>query len=287
METYCAITTDSEVFGPYCLEHAREALELMSEDTTAELGEYAGGYKLDMPETDSPEHCIDCGELLETRLTDRGLDYVRDEIVKSLSEGNALGLDEDSAVYAWHVAYGDYVKERITRELDGPDVSEILDNADVLRSYLETQVWTGSISWMTNTAEFGGEEYTSDGLLDRYISADDLAADIVTECTKDVDAFIDMIEPYLAYWELPAELGAEQIGHDFSLTRNHHGTGFWDRGYGALGDWLTRCAQSFGSSSLYGYIVLDSEYATRADNGSLEFDLEHVLADTLTVYLEG
>jgi hypothetical protein len=25
------------------------------------------------------------------------------------------------------------------------------------------------------------------------------------------------------------EIGAEQCGHDFWLTRNGHGTGFWDR----------------------------------------------------------
>ena len=32
---------------------------------------------------------------------------------------------------------------------------------------------------------------------------------------------------------------AELAGHDFALTRNGHGTGFWDRGLGAIGDMLT------------------------------------------------
>ena len=43
-----------------------------------------------------------------------------------------------------------------------------------------------------------------------------------------------------------------QAGHDFWLTRNHHGAGFWD------GDWpepqateLTRAAHAFGEFSLY------------------------------------
>jgi hypothetical protein len=40
-------------------------------------------------------------------------------------------------------------------------------------------------------------------------------------------------------------------GHDFWLTRNHHGAGFWDRGYGKLGEILTDAAHSFGTYDLY------------------------------------
>jgi len=40
-------------------------------------------------------------------------------------------------------------------------------------------------------------------------------------------------------------LESEQCGHDFWLTRNRHGAGFWDRGYGQLGKDLTRAAQKF------------------------------------------
>lgn len=43
----------------------------------------------------------------------------------------------------------------------------------------------------------------------------------------------------------------EQIGHDFWLTRNGHGAGFWDRGLGELGEALSDLARSFGSSDLY------------------------------------
>lgn len=38
----------------------------------------------------------------------------------------------------------------------------------------------------------------------------------------------------------------EQCGHDFILTRNGHGAGFWDRGYGAAGDRLTSAAKAYG-----------------------------------------
>lgn len=43
----------------------------------------------------------------------------------------------------------------------------------------------------------------------------------------------------------------EQAGHDFILTRNHHGAGFWDRGYGDAGDELTKFAHTFGELSVY------------------------------------
>ena len=45
----------------------------------------------------------------------------------------------------------------------------------------------------------------------------------------------------------------EQAGHDFWLTRNRHGTGFWDREevYGAeAAEALTEAAHAFGESHL-------------------------------------
>ena len=46
-------------------------------------------------------------------------------------------------------------------------------------------------------------------------------------------------------------LDAEVIGHNFWLTRNGHGTGFWDLGLGELGDKLTDWAKSMGGANLY------------------------------------
>ncbi len=41
------------------------------------------------------------------------------------------------------------------------------------------------------------------------------------------------------------------IGHDFWLTRNRHGAGFWDRGLGDLGDRLSDAARVYGSVDLF------------------------------------
>ena len=42
-----------------------------------------------------------------------------------------------------------------------------------------------------------------------------------------------------------------RAGHDFWLTRNGHGAGYWDRGLGEVGDALTTAAEVYGSCDLY------------------------------------
>ena len=39
---------------------------------------------------------------------------------------------------------------------------------------------------------------------------------------------------------------AELAGHDFALTRNGSGAGFWDRGLGEMGDMLTKECEPYG-----------------------------------------
>ncbi len=40
---------------------------------------------------------------------------------------------------------------------------------------------------------------------------------------------------------------ASRNGLDFFLTRNHHGAGFWDRGYGPVGKRLSDAAHVYGT----------------------------------------
>ncbi len=52
--------------------------------------------------------------------------------------------------------------------------------------------------------------------------------------------------------ELCEKHGIAQSGHDFWLTRNHHGAGFWDRGYPTVeGEYLTARAHAAGSQDPY------------------------------------
>ena len=43
----------------------------------------------------------------------------------------------------------------------------------------------------------------------------------------------------------------DYAGHDFWLTRNGHGAGFWDRGLGEVGDRLTAAAKVYSATDLY------------------------------------
>jgi hypothetical protein len=47
-----------------------------------------------------------------------------------------------------------------------------------------------------------------------------------------------------------AEYGYAMAGHDFALTRNGHGAGFWDRGLGFVGEALTSLAKPYGERTL-------------------------------------
>lgn len=90
--------------------------------------------------------------------------------------------------------------------------------------------------------------------LDDNYSIDDIDADclakMVTDCQKfQQDNWADFVEVD----DVSAEYMNEEVaGHDFWLTRNKHGTGFWD------GDWpepqatrLSDAAEAFGETDLY------------------------------------
>jgi hypothetical protein len=48
-------------------------------------------------------------------------------------------------------------------------------------------------------------------------------------------------------------LDLSQCGHDFWLTRNRHGTGFWDRGYEeSIANKLTELSKKAGEYYVYG-----------------------------------
>lgn len=51
---------------------------------------------------------------------------------------------------------------------------------------------------------------------------------------------------------------ASHFGHDFALTRNGHGAGFWDRGLAELGDRLSAASKPYGKA----HIFIDEDAAT-------------------------
>lgn len=62
---------------------------------------------------------------------------------------------------------------------------------------------------------------------------------------------IDLSDATDFYYSQCATMGSvnvdySQHGHDFALTRNGHGAGFWDRGYGEVGERLSDAARAYG-----------------------------------------
>jgi hypothetical protein len=85
----------------------------------------------------------------------------------------------------------------------------------------------------------------NDEPMDDRFGLDDIAPEAIKSMEEDCADFQN------ANAELLADIDDEQAGHDFWLTRNGHGSGFWDRGLGKVGEQLTAACGPYGSSDLY------------------------------------
>lgn len=81
--------------------------------------------------------------------------------------------------------------------------------------------------------------------LDEDYSTNDLSAEALRQIVEDCKAFQDSNAD---------DIGPDsaQAGHDFWLTRNRHGAGFWDGDWdGDVGKRLTECSHAYGECYLY------------------------------------
>ncbi len=97
-------------------------------------------------------------------------------------------------------------------------------------AYVEALLWSS-----LDTDENGGEV--------RFDEGDELSTEALAEIESDCRGFYD------EHHELFED--DEQAGHDFALTRNRHGAGFWDRGLGEVGETLTKASHGYGEMNLY------------------------------------
>ena len=68
------------------------------------------------------------------------------------------------------------------------------------------------------------------------------------DCVDFLESFGNLIDQAIA---LNLGYDSSKAGHDFWLTRNGHGAGFWDRSLGDIGDELTTVTKHYGSCELY------------------------------------
>lgn len=114
--------------------------------------------------------------------------------------------------------------------------------AEIARGYLVCQLWAQR------------DPDREDELLDAHYGLDNLAPRVWGELEAELGV---LLGPHEAQVELygqrrehnPADGTVwEHFGHDFYLTREGHGSGFWDRGLGDLGDYLTTVARQAGEA---------------------------------------
>ena len=156
-----------------------------------------------------------------------------------------LNADAHAGVHLIREYYPDYMPSRAdfggaywgTRPGHAPNASAPADAEidQMLASYVEAALWSSH----DESDESGGNP------LDQNYSVDDISDEALASMRKDVAAFAtEHANDIDGEWE--------QAGHDFWLTRNGHGAGFWD------GDWpeeaaerLTEASEAYGESDLY------------------------------------
>lgn len=117
-------------------------------------------------------------------------------------------------------------------------MSEVIDHA------FKTLMWTG----YTTTSEDELIELDSDEELALEIEEAGMSDDDAFKISQAIALMMDELseDELLKVYEL---MMPGQFAHDFILTAQHQGAGFWDRGYGDIGDKLTELAQSFGEEA--------------------------------------
>jgi hypothetical protein len=83
--------------------------------------------------------------------------------------------------------------------------------------------------------------------LDDNYGADDIAPETLATMRADCADFYALASDL---WQ-GVGMSDAQAGDDFWLTRNRHGTGFWDRGLGEAGAKLSDLCRPYGEFDLY------------------------------------
>lgn len=137
-----------------------------------------------------------------------------------------------------------YIKtfENFGYELDPLELNEIL------KGYIEAALWTEEekLKEDRETIEidrnFDDEDDETDEM-ERFVrlnsnyqtksiesfSREDIEDNSLIKAYQDIKQFINLAGPAVDY--AVGEKGYEQLGHDFWLSRNHHGAGFFDHSY--------------------------------------------------------
>jgi hypothetical protein len=109
---------------------------------------------------------------------------------------------------------------------------------DFTRGYITCALWCGVY----------GDDPDSEPDYDCEVG--DIDAETFATMVKDCADFQhDNRQTLVDYYNLGYD--PDDAGHDFWLTRNGHGAGFWDRGLGEIGDMLTDACKNYREVNLF------------------------------------
>lgn len=104
-------------------------------------------------------------------------------------------------------------------------VDTAIDLNKMVHSYLHAALWTSE--------------------LDSNYDIEEIDHDSISKAVADCKKFIEMGGPLLD------GLNASDVGHDFWLSRNGFGSGFYDRNLGEIGDKLHMLAKNFKEKNVF------------------------------------
>lgn len=164
---------------------------------------------------------------------------------------------ERVAIVAWTDRYV-VVRTETDGDVELPAIGGELTNGMTLVSdtvmvpYVDAMVHHYIIAALWSTPNYGPDADTEPTEnLDALYGPHDVTPSSVERIKESISAFV------AENWIDLAGMSPEQAGHDFLLTRDGHGAGFWDRGLGDRGDRLTKASEPYGSSEFF------------ADNGEI------------------
>lgn len=124
-----------------------------------------------------------------------------------------------------------------------PDIAP--EFPEFFRAYLEAALWSSTIS--------DSDDIRDSDPFDRHFSIADFPPAALLRLQVVALAFFQRAAVWIDAEPEPRCSGSRwsKAGHDFWLTQNGHGAGFWDGDWPVYGDRLTKLSKTAGELSLY------------------------------------
>lgn len=121
---------------------------------------------------------------------------------------------------------------------------------EIIEGYISAMLWANTYGFEPEPDQPGGSLESVDAF---YGEHGELSDEARTTLEQDVFDFLtpQVVRLMTGVFQRASEgYTLSSFGHDFALTRNGHGAGFWDRGLGMVGEALTQISKPYGTRSL-------------------------------------